>query len=79
MEHLAGGDGSPDGGVLDGPPGEHGVRDPAGASQLGRDAPATTTQRLDVRRGIEHLTIVQEVLPTVYGFFDGVAARGESR
>lgn len=35
--------------------------------------------RLDVRRGIEHLTIVQEVLPTVYGFFDGVAARGESR
>jgi pimeloyl-ACP methyl ester carboxylesterase len=31
--------------------------------------------RLDVRRGIEHLTIVQEVLPTAFAFFDIVSAR----
>ena len=35
--------------------------------------------RLDVRDGIEHLTIVQEVLPTAFAFFDSVHARTEAR
>lgn len=35
--------------------------------------------RFDVRRGIEHLTIVQEVLPAVFAFFDSVNARIEPR
>ena len=30
--------------------------------------------RLDVREGIEHMTIVQEALPAAYDFFDGVLA-----
>ena len=32
--------------------------------------------RLDVREGIEHLTIVQEVLPAAYAFFDEVLGEG---